>query len=190
MTESELQRLRGEHHNWLVAGRTERDLHRHLCHHLAHRGLRHESAVMGGAGSQNSAFRGQTPGEECCWLHGDSLKELERATAATGIVCERNPGHHRSETPLLSGPQREGWCCLGSFFLHAPLPAYRGSGRAHPSRQLSRLLCPSCHLGASHLGGLPCPSRCPGRLWEQMPPGCPHAETGLKPQLSPRAWAA
>lgn len=50
-------------------------------------------------------FRGQTWGEDWCWLLGDRLKELECATATTGA---RSQAHHRNEAPLSGARTGEG----------------------------------------------------------------------------------
>ena len=48
--------------------------------------------VRAGAGCWNLGFREQTWGENCGWLHEDSLKGLECGTATTGCVCTRSLG--------------------------------------------------------------------------------------------------
>lgn len=75
----------------------------------------------------NQGFRGQTQGEDWCWLHGDSLKGLECGMAMTRAVRGRSPSHHRSEAPLLSGAQSGGWwrgCPSTPFSTPQPLPPW------------------------------------------------------------------
>ena len=43
-----------------------------------------------GTKRDNQGFRGQTQGEDWCWLHGDSLKGLECGIAATGLFTEES----------------------------------------------------------------------------------------------------
>ena len=92
-TESEIYRLREGHSNWFVADRIARDLHQHLCQHLAHCSLRYMLLGCWGLGAKTWGLE-DSPGERsaagCVEMpegtgvcHGCNWDSVEKETQAT-----------------------------------------------------------------------------------------------------------
>ena len=134
-----------------------------------------------GAGCWNSGCRGQTRGEDWCWLSGESLRGWSVAQPQTGVVEEEAWARHRSIAPLISVAWGD------SLWLHAQAPCGLRESTPQPlpwpAPAWASSLVPAATQAGSHA------NHHLGRPPEQMPAGCPCTEVDLNHSGAPAvAW--
>lgn len=164
-TEKELQRIREEHNNWLVAGRTEWDPKENVCHCPVHPSLKCASAGTGRSCLLECRFREQT------------LEEMSAVAAKDSLRGWRMRQHKWEHSQKPKSPQT--W---------STIVRYEKEELGHCSSLFPRAsLCLYRFRTVTYRANL----HALATAWEAVvaPMGCLHARVGLMLQLSLRGCA-
>ena len=193
--------IRGEHSNRSVAGRTEWDLQRGFMPQPCMPCLRHVSTGVDGGWVLECGVWKANLGRGLLLAARRQPERTRVRKSTTGNTCGGSADRHRSEEPLLSDTQGAG-PFAASLPTCQPLPPHAlgrapaGAGSLVPAAAGSPV-CPvptRAPVTPAATTSMPLLTRAdsctPGQPQKQTPVGGPHAEVGLKPQLSPRGHAA